>query len=136
MCLCFRSLVAADLKGEPGPVDDEADNDLWVDSAFFRAPDLSETVFLLCFEISGRDVIEEETDSRGGHGVVEALACDFRPVVTVSCAGQTVEESVVVGRINAEFGQDTEAIGLRRRFNQTSQHELKERLIINDFAEA
>ena len=49
--LCFRALEATDLEWEPGPVDEETDNDLWVDSAFFRVPDLSQVIFFLCFEI-------------------------------------------------------------------------------------
>ncbi len=35
------ALIAADLEGEPGPVDQKADHDLGVDPALFGEPDLA-----------------------------------------------------------------------------------------------
>ncbi len=44
---------AADLEGKAGPVDEQADDDLRVDAAFFRVPDFAESVFFFCLEVEG-----------------------------------------------------------------------------------
>jgi hypothetical protein len=53
-------LIAADLQGEPGPVDQEPDHDLGVDAAFLGEPDLAEVVFLVCLEVERGDVVEHQ----------------------------------------------------------------------------
>ncbi len=45
--LGLRSFEAPDLEWEPSPVDEEPDDDLRVDTAFFRVPDLTQSIFLL-----------------------------------------------------------------------------------------
>lgn len=77
MGLCLGSFVAADLKWEPGPINEQTNNDLRVNTALFRVSDLPEVVFLLCFKIEGRDVVEQQTDPGGGDTVVEAFPCDL-----------------------------------------------------------
>ena len=41
------ALEAADLQGEPGAVDQQADHDLWIDAAFFGEADFAQVVFVL-----------------------------------------------------------------------------------------
>jgi hypothetical protein len=50
------ALEAADLQREPGPVDQEPDDDLGVDPAFLGVADLAQPVLLLGLEVQGGDV--------------------------------------------------------------------------------
>ena len=50
-CLGLRSFEAPDLEGEPGPVDEQSDDDLRVDATFFRIPDLPQVILFLSLEI-------------------------------------------------------------------------------------
>lgn len=71
--LCLRSLEAPDLEWEPGPIDEETDDNLRVDATFFRVPDSAQLVFLLSLEVQGCHVVAEEADSGGRDAVIRAL---------------------------------------------------------------
>lgn len=87
--------------------------------------------FLLSLEVQGRHVIQQQRDARGGDTVGEALLRDLSPVVPLLGPGQAVEERVAVDDRDTELVEDSDAVGLRCRFDQTSGHELEEGLIID-----
>lgn len=44
------------------PINHQADNDLSIDTAILRIPNLPQAIFFLSLKIEGRDVIKEEAD--------------------------------------------------------------------------
>ena len=60
------ALEAADLQGEPVPVDQQPDHDLRVDPAFLGVADLAQVVFLLGLEVQRRHVVQAQRDVAAG----------------------------------------------------------------------
>jgi hypothetical protein len=102
------SLVAADLEGEPVPVDEQPDHDLRVDPALFRIADLAQGVLVLGLEVQRRHVVQDERDIAAGQRVREAQLRDLVPVAAACAAGQGAAHGLVAGRLAAQLGQDAE----------------------------
>ncbi len=81
------ALEAADLEGEPVPVDQQPDHDLRVDAAFLGVADLAQVVFLLGLEVQRRDVVEHSDTSPAAHGVGEARGGDLVAVPALRRSG-------------------------------------------------
>lgn len=129
--LCFVALVAADLKGEPVPIHQQADDDLRIDLAFLRVPDTAQLVLVLCLEVQSRRVIEDQR-----HITV-------RGRVGETGLGQPVPERVCLGpaqgalacrqprRLPAEPCEDAISIEQTGRLDDTSDDEITEHPILD-----
>lgn len=69
-------------------VDQQPNNHLRVDSAFFGVADLAEVVFLVCLEVERGDVVEHQRHIAACQGVVEASGRDLVAVGTRAAAPQ------------------------------------------------
>ena len=86
--LGLGAFEAADLEGEAVSVDQEANDDLWVDATFLGVADLAQVVFLLGFEVEGGHVVEHQGDVTVGGGMGEAGLSEGLTVATGVGASQ------------------------------------------------
>ena len=118
--------------GNPVAVDQEPDHDLGVDAAFLAVADLAEVVFLLCLEVERGDVVQHQADVTVDGGVVEARGRDPIAVVERGTSAKSRSEGVAMRGSNTQLAQDTHSLTNRGRLHDPGQHELEERLVIDD----
>src|SRR5690606_27265391 len=94
------ALETADLQGESGPVDQQSDHNLRIDSTLFGIADLAQRILGFRFEIQGGHGVQNQRQSTAVRSVGEALLGD-RVAVTagVDLAGmaEPVKISVYAG---------------------------------------
>lgn len=123
------SLETSDLQRESGPVDQQADHDLWIDSTFFRVADLTEVVFLLRLEIQGSDVVEQKGQAAGFGGVGEAPVSDRAAVVAVDDPPQVPLDRGVARRFLSEIAHHPGSVEFRAGLDDAGDHQIPEHLV-------
>jgi hypothetical protein len=122
-------LEAADLQGEPVPVDQQPHHDLRVDPPLLRVADLAQAVFLLGLEVQRRYVIQDERDIAAGSRVREAQPGDRVAVAAFCAPGQGASHGLVTGRPAAQACQDPAGVQDRGRLHDPGQDQVPEHLI-------
>ncbi len=77
------ALEAPDLEREAPPVDQQAHDDLWIDTAFLGVADLAQRVFVLGLEVERGHVVEHQRHVTSGQRTVEAGRRDLPSVVAL-----------------------------------------------------
>lgn len=86
-------------------------------------------VLVLGLEVESRDVVEDQRDIAAGGGVFEALRGDVVTVFTLGATPQSGVECVAADRLHADLDQHAAEVSHRGRLDQSSGHELEERLV-------
>jgi len=95
--------------------------------------DLAQVVLRLVLEVQRRHVIEHQSAGAGGPcGVRPAGRGQLAAVVAAACAGQGGVQGVHVRGTHAQVVQDAHGVGLADRLDHPCQHELHERLVVQD----
>ncbi len=117
---------AADLQREPVTVDQQPDDDLWVDPAFLGVADLTQPVFVLGLEVQRRDVVQAQTDVPAGGRVGEARGGDLVPVATSASPAQRAFHRRVARRRPAQVPQNPPGIQQRCRLHDPGHDQVLE----------
>jgi hypothetical protein len=123
------ALIATDLEGEPGPVDQQSNHNLGVYTAFLGVADLAQGVFLLCFEVQRRDVVEHQRHIAGVQGVGEARGRDLVAILGGLDASHRAFHRGVTRRRLAQVGQDPASVEQGGRLGDPGDDQVAERLI-------
>ncbi len=123
------ALEAADLEGEPAPVDQQPDHDLGVHAAFLGVADLAQLVLVLGLEVQRGHVVQHQGQIPGHRGVRVAGCGERVPVPALLGPGQRPEHGPQRGMLDADLVQHPDRVGLARGLDDPGQHQLLERLI-------
>jgi hypothetical protein len=96
---------AADLQGEPVPVDQQPHHDLRIDPALFGVGDFVQVIFVFGLEVRRGHVVQAQADIAVGSRVGEAGRRELVPVVPGVAAAQGALASRQAHRHPAQLGQ-------------------------------
>ena len=117
---------AADLEGEAGPVDQQADDDLGVDPPLFGVADLAQLVLTLGLEVERGHVIQAQGKAPTGGDVLEQGPRQALAVAPLDTAPQGAEQGPQADRLQSQVAQDAGDLGLGSGLDQAGgDHLLK-----------
>ena len=125
------ALKAADLQGEPVPVDEQADHDLGVDTALLGVAHLAQRVLVLGLEVQGRHVVQAQRHVPGREGVLEADGGDLVAVLARGGPRQGAAHRLLTGRRPSQVGQDTPGVQDRGGLHDPGDHQVAEGLVLD-----
>ena len=130
------ALEAADLEGEPAPVDQEADHDLRVHPAFLGVADLAQVVLTLGLEVQRGHVIEDQGQVPMVRGVGEASSREPVPVPAPVGPGQGAPHRPLTRRGHSQLTEDPAGVQQRGRLHHPREHQVPEHLVPDRVVEA
>jgi hypothetical protein len=114
---CPRSIRS---RAGNGAIHQQPDNDLRVDSSFFRVPDFPQVIFLFCLEVQGRHVVQQQAQAAGFGGMSKALLSDPVPVLTCGNLLEVPFDRGVARRVRPEILQHPAGIEFRAGFDDAA----------------